>query len=167
MDGEITGSQHADIRSVCVFCGSSAGKLPAYREAAETMGKEIARRGLRLVYGSGSVGLMGAIATAARDGGAKVLGIIPYALEGVEISGKGVGDVKMVHSMHERKAEMSKEADAFIAMPGRQTLRNSRHLVWVIHLDAGMVGYRAFFLLSGIPQWLGSYWPTCVVEECD
>jgi len=106
------------FRNVCVFCGSRDGNDPAYLAQATALGKELAKRGLGLVYGGGTVGLMGAIAHAVADNGGRVLGIIPKALSQREISGDLIGEVVYVDTMHERKARMAAASDAFIAMPG-------------------------------------------------
>ncbi len=108
----------SSIRSVCVFCGSSVGARDGYVEAAKQLGVAIARRGQRLVYGGGSIGLMGEVARSAHANGAKVLGIIPEALVGVELCGSPVDEEKVVKDMHERKAAMQKNCDAFVALPG-------------------------------------------------
>lgn len=106
------------MRSVCVFCGSGPGDDPRYLEAATAMGSEIARRGMKLVYGGASIGLMGALADAALAQGGEVLGIIPEDLVAAEIAHSGLTELRVTESMHARKAAMASEADGFIAMPG-------------------------------------------------
>nr|GEX63113.1 cytokinin riboside 5'-monophosphate phosphoribohydrolase LOG7 [Tanacetum cinerariifolium] len=106
------------FKRICVFCGSSSGKKPSYQEAAIELGKELVERRIDLVYGGGSVGLMGLVSQAVHDGGRHVLGVIPRTLMPREITGETVGEVKAVADMHERKAEMARQADAFIALPG-------------------------------------------------
>lgn len=106
------------IRSVCVFCGASSGGKDIYRLTAEALGRELVSRGLRLVYGAGSVGLMGVIARTVHERGGEVLGIIPEPLMNKEMAGEGIGETVVVQSMHERKALMNDHSDAFIAMPG-------------------------------------------------
>jgi uncharacterized protein (TIGR00730 family) len=106
------------MKSVCVFCGSSPGASPAYAEAAARLGRAIAGRGLTLVYGGGHVGLMGVVADAALGAGGRVVGIIPQALEAKELAHRSLTDLRVVGSMHERKALMSELADGFIALPG-------------------------------------------------
>ncbi len=106
------------MTSVCVFCGSSAGELPAYTHAARAMGTAIGDRGYELVYGGGNVGLMGVVADAVLARGGKVTGVIPEALMAREIGHTGLTDLRVVSSMHERKAMMASLADVFIAMPG-------------------------------------------------
>ena len=103
---------------LCVFCGSSVGSNPAYAEAAVTLGSLLARRGIGLVYGGGNVGLMGVIADAALAAGGEVIGVIPTALADREVAHHGVTELRVVDSMHTRKAMMADLSDAFIAMPG-------------------------------------------------
>lgn len=105
------------IRSICVFCGSSPGARPAYEAAAEAMGREIARRGLRLVYGGGNVGTMGVLARAALAGGAEVVGVIPEKLNAL-VDHVELSRLIVTGTMHERKAAMAEASDAFIALPG-------------------------------------------------
>jgi uncharacterized protein (TIGR00730 family) len=106
------------MRRVCVFCGSSAGKDPVHLEAARATGRALVRRGLGLVYGGGSVGLMGALADAALAEGGEVVGVIPRALQLRELAHAGLTELHVVGSMHERKARMAELAHAFIALPG-------------------------------------------------
>lgn len=107
----------SSIRSVCVYCGSSESTNPAYHELATRFGAELAKRGLRMVYGGGSIGLMGRCAEAARAGGGQVLGVMPRFLEAREIPLANVPH-RMVDSMHERKMIMFQESDAFVVLPG-------------------------------------------------
>ena len=106
------------MKRVCVFCGSSIGNQPVYREAAEAMGALLAKRGIGLVYGGGHVGLMGVIADAVLAGGGEAIGVIPQALADREIAHAGLTKLHVVDSMHTRKAMMADLSDAFIAMPG-------------------------------------------------
>jgi len=106
------------VASICVFCGSQSGLKPAYREAARLMGRELATRGIGLVFGGGRIGVMGALADAALDAGGHVTGIIPRPLADKEIAHAGVQTLELVESMHERKQLMSQRADAFVALPG-------------------------------------------------
>ncbi|XP_042502988.1 cytokinin riboside 5'-monophosphate phosphoribohydrolase LOG7 [Macadamia integrifolia] len=106
------------FKRICVFCGSSSGKKTSYQEAAVELGKELVERRIDLVYGGGSVGLMGLVSQAVHDGGRHVLGVIPRTLMPREITGETVGEVRAVSDMHQRKAEMARQADAFIALPG-------------------------------------------------
>jgi len=103
---------------VCVFCGSNRGSDPAYTEAARELGRLLAREGIALVYGGGSVGLMGELADAVLGAGGEVIGVIPHALWAREVGHRGLTDLRIVDTMHERKAMMADLADAFIALPG-------------------------------------------------
>ncbi|KAG6792898.1 hypothetical protein POTOM_002060 [Populus tomentosa] len=103
---------------ICVFCGSRAGYKSSFSDAALELGKQLVKRKIDLVYGGGSAGLMGLISQTVFNGGCHVLGVIPKALMSHEISGETVGEVIAVADMHQRKAEMAKHADAFIALPG-------------------------------------------------
>ena len=102
----------------CVYCGSSAGADPAFADGVRALAGELARRGAGVVYGGGAVGLMGALADAALDAGAEVVGVIPRALMERELGHRAIGDLRVVGSMHERKALMADLSDAFIAAPG-------------------------------------------------
>ncbi|MDR3619982.1 MAG: TIGR00730 family Rossman fold protein [Paludisphaera borealis] len=103
---------------ICVFCGSSFGVSPAFRENAARVGAELARRGVGLVYGGGRVGLMGVTADAALAGGGRVVGVIPDPLATREIAHHGLTELHVVPGMHERKALMSQKSIAFLTMPG-------------------------------------------------
>lgn len=103
---------------VCVFCGSSSGNRPEYRDAAVRLAQELTRRHIGLVYGGGCVGLMGVIADAVQAAGGHVIGVIPQALVAREVGHTSLPDLRIVNSMHERKAMMADLSDAFIAMPG-------------------------------------------------
>ncbi|XP_062173078.1 probable cytokinin riboside 5'-monophosphate phosphoribohydrolase LOGL1 [Alnus glutinosa] len=107
-----------EFKRVCVFCGSNSGNRKIYSDAALDLGRELVERKMDLVYGGGSVGLMGMVSQTVFDGGCHVLGVIPTALVPLEISGHAVGEVLIVSDMHERKAEMASRSDAFIALPG-------------------------------------------------
>ncbi|KAJ0973610.1 hypothetical protein J5N97_015575 [Dioscorea zingiberensis] len=106
------------FRRICVFCGSRSGNRPSFSDAALQLGKQLVERKIDLVYGGGSIGLMGIISQTVFDGGCHVLGVIPSALLPYEISGETIGEVKSVADMHERKSVMASHADAFIALPG-------------------------------------------------
>ena len=108
----------AGLGAVCVFCGSSVGTRASYREAAVALAAELARRGSRLVYGGGNIGLMGIVADAALERGVHVTGIIPTGLAEKELAHHGVSDLRVVESMHARKALMAELSDGFVAMPG-------------------------------------------------
>ena len=106
------------MKSIVVFCGSSGGSDPVYAAAAAALGTGLAREGIRLVYGGAQVGLMGVLADAVLQGGGKVTGIIPAFLGEKEIAHKGLTELLMVQSMHERKYRMQELADGIIALPG-------------------------------------------------
>ncbi len=106
------------MKMVCVYCGSNPGRLPEYREAARLLGYEMADRGLGLVYGGASIGVMGAVADAVLERGGHAIGVIPYSLATKEVSHDGLDELIVVDSMHERKAKMAELSDAFIALPG-------------------------------------------------
>jgi uncharacterized protein (TIGR00730 family) len=106
------------MKRVCVFCGSSPGANSEYAELARQLGGILARRGLGLVYGGGNVGLMGRLADAVLKQGGHVIGVIPQSLVDLEVAHPGLPDLRVVASMHERKALMADLADGFIALPG-------------------------------------------------
>jgi uncharacterized protein (TIGR00730 family) len=103
---------------VCVFCGSSSGLSERYAEAARATGRAIAQRGFGLVYGGGRIGLMGQLADAALASGGEVVGVIPRPLFERELGHTGVTELRVVRTMHERKAVMADLSDAFVALPG-------------------------------------------------
>jgi uncharacterized protein (TIGR00730 family) len=106
------------MRRICVFCGASSGRDPAYAELAASVGAGLATRGIGLVYGGGRVGLMGAVADAALGAGGEVVGVIPQRLVDRELAHPGLTELVVVTSLHERKAAMAALADGFIALPG-------------------------------------------------
>ncbi len=106
------------MKSVCVFCGSSPGNKPVYREMATMLGQRLAELGITVVYGGGNVGLMGVLADAALEASGTVIGVIPQALVDWEVAHAGLTELVVVQSMHERKARMADASDAFIALPG-------------------------------------------------
>jgi uncharacterized protein (TIGR00730 family) len=106
------------LTRVCVFCGSANGHRPAYRGAAAALGRALAGRGIGVVFGGGRAGLMGVVADAAMAAGGEVVGVIPGALQARELGHDGVTELRVVASMHERKATMAALADAFVALPG-------------------------------------------------
>ncbi|KAF7036738.1 hypothetical protein CFC21_047297 [Triticum aestivum] len=113
-----SGDRRSRFRRICVYCGSAKGRKASYQDAAVELGKELVERGIDLVYGGGSIGLMGLVSHAVHDGGRHVIGVIPKSLMPREVTGEPVGEVRAVSGMHERKAEMVRSADAFIALPG-------------------------------------------------
>ncbi len=108
----------ARLTSICVYCGSGVGANPSYAEAARALGRDMAEAGIRLVYGGGSVGLMGAMAHAVLDAGGAVTGIIPRFLQDRERAMTGLTETLLTEDMHERKKLMFERADAFVALPG-------------------------------------------------
>lgn len=106
------------MKSITVFCGSSSGFRPEYAEAARKLAAQFIKQNIRLVYGGGNVGLMGIIADEVMKNGGEVIGIIPEALDQKEVGHRGITELRVVSSMHERKAMMADLADGFIAMPG-------------------------------------------------
>ncbi|XP_042456050.1 cytokinin riboside 5'-monophosphate phosphoribohydrolase LOG3-like isoform X4 [Zingiber officinale] len=120
MEGEqaAASASPSKFTRICVFCGSSQGKKRSYQDSAVELGNELVSRNIDLVYGGGSVGLMGLVSQAVYEGGRHVMGVIPKTLMPREITGETVGEVKAVAGMHQRKAEMARHSDAFIALPG-------------------------------------------------
>ncbi|MGA7929157.1 MAG: TIGR00730 family Rossman fold protein, partial [Candidatus Sulfotelmatobacter sp.] len=106
------------MKRICVFCGSSPGRRPEYRAAAEEMAAELVRRNIGLVYGGGNVGLMGILADAVLKAGGEGVGVIPEHLMVREVGHRGLTKLHVVHTMHERKALMADLSDAFVALPG-------------------------------------------------
>ena len=106
------------LKRVCVFCGSSTGLRDAHRDAVKRLGEEIATRGIELVFGGGRTGLMGVVADTVLAAGGRVIGVIPHAMIARELAHEGLQDLRVVASMHERKAMMAELSDAFIAAPG-------------------------------------------------
>jgi uncharacterized protein (TIGR00730 family) len=107
-----------DLRSVTVYCGSNTGADPAYAEATRALARLVAGSGMRVVDGGGHVGLMGVLADAAMEAGGEVIGVMPQALIDREIGHRGLSELRVVGSMHERKALMAELGDAFVALPG-------------------------------------------------
>jgi uncharacterized protein (TIGR00730 family) len=107
-----------NLKSLCVYCGSSPGRRASYIEATEALGRLIAAEGITLVYGGGNVGLMGALADSVLQAGGQVIGVIPERLVAKEVAHKGLTELHRVASMHERKLKMAELSDAFIALPG-------------------------------------------------
>ncbi len=106
------------FQKLCVFCGSNLGISPVYRAATEQLASLLVQRGIDLVYGGGNIGLMGVLADAVLASGGKVTGVIPESLMAREVGHRGLTELRVVSSMHERKALMSDLSDAFIALPG-------------------------------------------------
>jgi uncharacterized protein (TIGR00730 family) len=106
------------LRRVCVYCGSSFGARPAYGEAAVALGRLLAGVGIGLVYGGGGIGLMGAVADACLAAGGEVIGVIPRSLATADVAHAGLSELRVVESMHQRKAQMADLSDGFVALPG-------------------------------------------------
>ena len=106
------------MKRICVFAGSSPGRRTEYRQAAEALGQALVRRDLGLVYGGGRVGLMGVLADAVLAGNGEVIGVIPEAMVSKEVAHAGIPDLRVVRTMHERKALMAGLSDGFVALPG-------------------------------------------------
>ncbi|MEM7350576.1 MAG: TIGR00730 family Rossman fold protein [Acidobacteriota bacterium] len=111
-------SESFELRRICVFCGSHSGANPAFKAAAIELGEQMAARGLGLVYGGGNVGLMGAAADAVMASGGEVIGVIPRSLRDREVAHRGITELVVVETMHERKRLMYGRAEAVVALPG-------------------------------------------------
>jgi uncharacterized protein (TIGR00730 family) len=116
--------------SLCVYCGSRMGDSPAFESAARELGTLIGRQGGQLVYGGGKVGLMGAVADATLAAGGRVIGVIPQALLDREVGHRGLSELHVVQTMHERKTLMAQHADAFVALPGGIGTLEELYEVW-------------------------------------
>ncbi len=106
------------MRRICVYCGSSPGRRPEYAETARSLARALATRKIGLVYGGASIGIMGELANGVLAAGGEVIGVMPQALVDKEVSHKGLTELRVVNSMHERKAMMAELSDGFIALPG-------------------------------------------------
>jgi uncharacterized protein (TIGR00730 family) len=118
------------FRRLCVFCGSSLGRRPDYASATRTFGRHLTSLGIGLVYGGASVGLMGALADRVLETGGEVIGVIPRALVEREIAHTGLSDLRVVETMHERKALMAELSDGFVALPGGAGTLEELFEVW-------------------------------------
>jgi len=147
------------IRSVCVYCGSGPGGDPAFLEAARSFGRLLAENRVRLVYGGGSLGLMGALATSVLDNGGEVTGVIPEFLTGKERKFTRAQEIIVTRDMHERKRTMFERADAFVALPGGMgTLEELVEMMTWAQLGR----HRKPILIANI----GRFWdPLCVLIE--
>ncbi len=119
-----------DLRSLCVYCGARTGRDPAFLAAARAFGALLARRGITVVFGGGHIGMMGAVADAAPAEGGRVVGVIPQALVDRELAHPRVTEQVVVGSMHERKAEMERRSDAFVALPGGSGTLDELFEIW-------------------------------------
>ncbi|MES2710875.1 MAG: TIGR00730 family Rossman fold protein [Pseudomonadota bacterium] len=106
------------LKRICVFCGAAIGNRPEYRDAAVALGRTLAERGIGLVYGGGAIGMMGAVSDAVLEAGGEVIGIIPHGLLAREAGERGRIDLRVVATMHERKAMMAELSDGFAVLPG-------------------------------------------------
>lgn len=127
------------LKSICVFCGSSNGASPSYVSAAEDLAQCATKKGIQLVYGGASVGLMGVLADTALAAGGRVVGVIPRALVVREIAHRGLTELHVVETMHDRKARMAELADAFVVLPGGLGTLEELFEVWTW----GMLGLHA------------------------
>jgi uncharacterized protein (TIGR00730 family) len=118
------------MQRICVFCGSNHGALPEYEAGARRLGQVLARRGLALVFGGSHLGLMGAVADAALEAGGQVIGVIPRVMATREIAHGRLPDLRVVESMHERKALMADLADGFVALPGGAGTMDEFFEIW-------------------------------------
>jgi hypothetical protein len=141
------------VKRLAVYCGSSLGSDPAFAEIARATGVEMARRGIGLVYGGGHRGLMGVVADAVLEGGGEAHGVIPQALVDLEVAHRGLTELHIVTSMHERKAKMTELCDAFIALPGGIGTFDELFEAW----SWNALGYHAkpFALLNSNGFWDG------------
>ncbi|XP_045808117.1 cytokinin riboside 5'-monophosphate phosphoribohydrolase LOG1-like isoform X1 [Trifolium pratense] len=163
-------SSSSKFKRICVFCGTSLGKNPSYQHAAIQFAKQLVERNIDLVYGGGSnIGLMGLISQVMFDGGRHVIRVIPKTktLMPREITGESIGEVWTVSDMHQRKAEMARQADAFIALPGyllftpikkdNQSLVTNNILVWHLTLNSFKIyytgGYGTLEVLLEVITW--------------
>lgn len=106
------------LKQICVYCGSNGGRLPEYIDQARAFGRELVKRDIGLVYGGAAVGIMGAVADAVMEAGGHAVGIIPESLMQKELAHRGLSELHVVQSMHERKTMMAEKADGFVALPG-------------------------------------------------
>jgi uncharacterized protein (TIGR00730 family) len=152
------------MKRLCVFCGSSAGSTPVYREATARFGQALVGRGLGLVYGGGHVGLMGVLADAVLAAGGEAIGVIPQALRDRELAHRGLTELHVVATMHQRKALMADLADGFVALPGGFGTADEllEILTWVqLGLHAKPVG---LLEVNGFFQALQAWLDHCVAE---
>ncbi|HWL03269.1 MAG TPA: TIGR00730 family Rossman fold protein [Microbacteriaceae bacterium] len=150
---------------LCVFSGSSSGRAPAYAGAARGLGSALAQAGIGIVYGGASVGLMGVLADAAQAGGGEVIGVMPQSLMDKEIGHPGLTDLRVVGSMHERKALMADLSDGFIALPGGAGTLEELFEVWTW----AQLGHHrkpcALYNVAGYYDGLAAFLDHIVVEQ--
>ena len=139
------------MKSLGIFCGSHAGRGETYRTAAAQFAREVARRGLTIVYGGGNVGLMGVVADAALSAGGRVVGVLPRFMVEREVGHAGLSELHYVDSMHERKAKIADLSDAFVALPGGLGTLEELFEAWtwmqlgLQHKPCGLLAVGTFF----------------------
>ncbi len=139
------------MRSVCVYCGSSHGAHECFLEAAKAMGMALASTGQRLIYGGGKIGLMGVLADSALQAGAEVIGVIPQPMVQKELAHRGLTQLHVVESMHERKALMAELSDGFVALPGGIGTLEEMFEIWtwaqlgIHHKPIGLLNVNGFY----------------------
>lgn len=168
------------MRRLSVFCGSSPGADPAYAEAARSLGRLLAERGIGLVYGGGNVGLMGVLADSVLAAGGTAIGVIPRSLEAREVAHRGLSELHVVGSMHERKALMAELSDGFVMLPGGIGTLEEFFEVWTwaglgLHQKpCGLLNVRGFYapLIAFLDQLVAqrflqpAHRAMVMVEEC-
>ena|ERR1043165_1125797 len=139
------------MKRLCVFCGSRTGKSPVYDEQTRQLGFALSKRGIGLVFGAGHIGLMGVLADAVREHGGETIGVIPQSLVDRELAHQALSDLRIVESMHDRKALMAALSDAFLALPGGYGTLDELFeiLTWaqlqLHHKPIGMLNIAGFF----------------------
>ncbi len=139
------------MKRICVFAGSSKGVRPEYREAARVLGHALCERGIGVVYGAGGIGLMGVLADAVLESGGEVTGVIPDKLMDMEVAHEGITELRVVRTMHERKALMAELSDGFITLPGGLgTLEETMEMITWLQLGyhekpVGLLNVRGYY----------------------
>jgi uncharacterized protein (TIGR00730 family) len=139
------------MKALCVFCGSSSGIKPDYSAIAQQLGGELARRRIRLIYGGGRVGLMGALADAALQAGGEVIGVIPQMLLDKEVGHAGLSELRVVETMSQRKWVMGELSDAFLALPGGIGTMDELFEAWtwtqldIHHKPCGLLNFQGYY----------------------
>ena len=139
------------LKRICVFAGSSKGARAEYREAARTLGRALGERGIGVVYGAGGIGLMGVLADAVLENGGEITGVIPDKLMDMEVAHEGITELRVVRTMHERKALMAELSDGFIALPGGLgTLEETMEMITWLQLGyhakpVGLLNVRGYY----------------------
>ncbi|MCY3822622.1 MAG: TIGR00730 family Rossman fold protein [Nitrospinae bacterium] len=139
------------MKRICVFAGSSKGVRPEYREAARALGHVLGARGIGVVYGAGGIGLMGVLADAVLENGGEITGVIPDKLMDMEVAHEGITELRVVRTMHERKALMAELSDGFITLPGGLgTLEETMEMITWLQLGyhakpVGLLNIRGYY----------------------